>query len=553
MPKSDTGSQTRRKFLQSAGVGVASATALAGCTGNNNDQQTTTASGSTEGNQTEPDTETKSQPSGAQMGGDLQAGTKTDVVKLDPHKAQAFQSRQVFENVYEKLVRLDANLQPQGELAKNWEISDDGTTWTFTLREGVMFHPPVSKEMTSADVVYSMERLKDESSGSLYAKTFEPVTNVTADGDYTVIFEFERPYAPFLYKLKSSYIVPEGADDASEYDIATEPVGTGPFVFAEHRQDAFARIEAFDNYWGTDSDGNQYPYLNSVQFTPNPEASARITNLKSGQLDWISAAPQSQGDSLQNDDSLTFSAKTMSWFDFLTFNTAQTPLDDKKLRQAIAWSIDRESLVQGARFGWGEPTQNPVPSTSTWRDHITVDNARQRNVEKAKSLIEESNYDGSPISITVSQSFSEQVDEAEILQSQLSEAGINIQVQQKEFATVLSDLHETNYQLLILGWLDKVGPDDWFYTIYHSEGTDNYSNYQNEEVDSLLTEGRFTPGGMEQRAQPYDQAMDIVNEDVPYLPLMHNRVVMAWKPYVKNYVHRPDRLALFKDVWMAES
>lgn len=523
----------RRQFLKLTGAAGVSVSALSGCLGDDS-----------------PGTDTT--PATDRYGGTLQAGTKTDVVKVDPHTASAFQSFQVLENVYEKPIRLDPELRPYGELAENYETNDDGTTWTLKLRQGVQFHPPVSREMTADDVVYSLERILDEETGSPNRTDFTPIADWNAEDDYTVTLELDEPYAPLEIKLRNLYVIPEGAGDADDYDISTEPVGTGPFVWSEHEEDSYVLIERFDDYWDTDEDGNQLPYLDGVRFTPNAEASARITNLRTGEFDWISAAPQSQGDQLEDDDDLEFTSKTHGWMDYIAFNTNQSPMDDKNFRQAIAWAIDREAIVQGARFGWAEPTENLIPSTSAWREHIDVDEPREQDVETAQERLDASSYDDETVEILVSQPFVEQVSEAEIIQDMVGEIGIDVEIDRQDFSTMLSRIGESDFQMYILGWLSKVGPDDWFYNVFHSEGPDNNFGYSNTEVDDLGTNARHFSGSRADRGELYDQTLSIVHDELPIIPQLHNKVVMVYDPKVKDFVQRPDRWAIFRDVWMDE-
>lgn len=516
---------------------------LAGCAGGD--------AGDGEGDETESDTATV--PPTNEMGGELTAGTQADVVKLDPHTTTAYSSLQVLENVYESLTRITPELKPEGALAADWSISDDGLTWTFELQEGVMFHPPVSREMTSADVLYSINRILDEETGSPRRSNFTPIQNMEAPDDYTVVFEFDEPFAPFLYKLTTSYVMPEGAEEASEYDIGTEPVGTGPFRFEEHQSQSHTLLEKFEDYWEEDPDGNQLPYLDSVRFEPIPEGSARVTNLKTGELDWIDSAPRSQADGLEGAEGVVFSTLPGTWYDYVGFNYEQTDVTDKPLRQAISYTVDREAIVKGARFGYAQPTQDPVPPESVWKDLINLDEPYKRDLEKAKQLVEESTYDGETLEIMVGQQYKGQVSEAEIVQEQLSKIGLNVEVAPTEWGTMVERLNSGDYQMTIVGWIGFLDPDSIFYQVFHTGTTFNWSGYSNDEVDSLLEEGRRVVGSREERAKPYDDAMDLIGEDNPYTFLHFNDEIMAWKPYLNGFTHFATGTVRFKHTWMDES
>jgi len=536
----------RRRVLQS--TAVAAAAGLAGCSGGEGGSGGGDGGSGDEGDGTDGDDE----PSGSdiQMGGTLIAGMQGGLDGRDPHVVQAASTLRVLENVYQKLVRINEDLEPVGQLAADWSTSEDGLTWTFELREGVMWHPPESRELVAADVVYSFERLLNEDTGSPWRSNFTPITNVSADGDYTVVFEFDQPYAPFLYKLSSGgYILPEDADDA-DYDIADQPVGTGPFVFDENVPQARTEVSAFNDYYETDDSGNSLPYLDGIEFRIVPEGQARLTNLQSGSIDWAVTVPPSQASSLEGSNSITLSNIPGTYYDYLGHNTTRAPLDDVQLRQAISFAINRESIVQGARFGFAEPTQDPIPPSSIWKDLISVEEPYSQDIERATQLAEESDYDGEELTIQVGQQYPQQVTIAEIIQEQLGEAGINATVQPTDFSSMISNLNAGEYDLTIVGWSGFVDPDDMMYLQFHSGETFNQSNYSNDEVDQLLEQGRQAAGNREERAEFYDDAVDIISQESPYTFLEFNEELTAWQNSVMNFTHISTATPYFTEVWL---
>ena len=539
----------RRRVLQS--TAVAAAAGLAGCSGGEGGSGG--GDGGDGGSGDEGDgTDGDDEPSGSdiQMGGTLIAGMQGGLDGRDPHVVQAASTLRVLENVYQKLVRINEDLEPVGQLAADWSTSEDGLTWTFELREGVMWHPPESRELVAADVVYSFERLLNEDTGSPWRSNFTPITNVSADGDYTVVFEFDQPYAPFLYKLSSGgYILPEGADDA-DYDIADQPVGTGPFVFDENVPQARTEVSAFNDYYETDDSGNSLPYLDGIEFRIVPEGQARLTNLQSGSIDWAVTVPPSQASSLEGSNSITLSNIPGTYYDYLGHNTTRAPLDDVQLRQAISFAINRESIVQGARFGFAEPTQDPIPPSSVWKDLISVEEPYSQDIERATQLAEESDYDGEELTIQVGQQYPQQVTIAEIIQEQLGEAGINATVQPTDFSSMISNLNAGEYDLTIVGWSGFVDPDDMMYLQFHSGETFNQSNYSNDEVDQLLEQGRQAAGNREERAEFYDDAVDIISQESPYTFLEFNEELTAWQNSVMNFTHISTATPYFTEVWL---
>lgn len=483
----------------------------------------------------------------ASQGGTLRVAQQSDVGQLDPHRTQDAPTLRILNNVYETLTRIDGDLRPVGRLASEWEVSDDGTEWTFTLQEGVRFHPPEDRPMTASDVKASIERILADETNSPWASNFEPVENIRAEDERTVVFELSEPFAPFLTKLSNGFIVPEGADDA-DYDLSNQAVGTGPFAFEETVAQTRTTLSSFEDYWRTDDDGNQLPYLDELEFRPVPEGQARVTALQTGEVDYLTEVPQAQANSLQNAQGVTFSAIPGTFYDYIGHNTEAEPLDDVKLRQAISWAVDRQAMVQGARFGFAQPTQDPISPASEFADLIEVEEPYSQNQERARQLVEESKYDGEELTIQVGQEFGEQVSEAEIAQAQLSEVGLNVTIQPTEFGTLINNLNEGNFQLTVLGWATLVDPDDLFFLQFHTGETFNQTNYSNEEVDQLLEEGRRATGSIEERAQFYDDAIDIIAREAPYTFLVYNDEIDAWRESLSGVEHVPTGIPFFAEV-----
>jgi peptide/nickel transport system substrate-binding protein len=370
---------------------------------------------------------------------------------------------------------------------------------------------------------------------------------VTAEDDTTVVFELSEPFAPFLVKLATGYVVPQEAAD--DIDLSSQPVGTGPFAFEETVAQTRTSLSAFDGYWETDDAGESLPYLDGVEFRPIPEGQARVTALQTGEVDYLTEVPQAQAASLEDAEGITFSALPGTFYDYIGQNTEAAPLDDVALRQAISSSVDREAIAQGARFGFAQPTQDPISPASAFDPLITVDEPYSQDFEAAQQLVEESTYEGETLTLKVGQEFEEQVSTAEIVQAQLQEAGIDVELQLTEFSTLLSDLNSGEFQLTVLGWATLTDPDDLMFLQFHTGEDFNQTNYSNEEVDRLLEEGRRATGSMEERAEFYDEAIDIIAEEAPYTFLVYNDEIDAWVETLQNPNHIATGVPRFTRTW----
>ncbi|MEF8869828.1 MAG: ABC transporter substrate-binding protein, partial [Haloarculaceae archaeon] len=290
----------RRSILRYAGVG--SAGVLAGCTGGDGGDGGDGGGGDGGGDGGSDTTPSPTQAEGSdtetaspKSGGELVVGFESELTGLDPHKTSSVVSWVVVYNVAEGLVTFEDG-EPVGRLADSWEISDDGLQYTFTLKEGVMFHPPVDREMVAEDVVYSFERMNQEGAmgGDLAA-----MESVEADGDYTVTFTLSEPFAPFFNFLGRVpwVVVPEEAVEEQGGGLGDfqEPVGTGPFQFDEHQPGNFLRMTAFEDY------REDRPYLDAVRVRPVPDADSRVAALRAGDIDLARAVPGRAAESVRGD------------------------------------------------------------------------------------------------------------------------------------------------------------------------------------------------------------------------------------------------------------
>ena len=235
---------------------------------------------------------------GPRYGGTLRAGMQTDPVGLDPHLTTATATRNMMENVYDTLVQVDPNLRIIPGLATSWQASPDGLVWTFTLRGNVKFHN--GRAMTADDVVYSLNRIRDPKTKSPRASDFAIVDSVTATGPLTVAIRLKQPFSPMLAKLalSTNVIVPHEVVE-KDGDLNTEPVGTGPYRFVEYTPQQRMVLVRSGDFWGVDATGRRLPYIDRIEFDFYPDAVARVTALKTGNVDWIEYVPSSEVQNLR--------------------------------------------------------------------------------------------------------------------------------------------------------------------------------------------------------------------------------------------------------------
>ncbi|WP_231750755.1 ABC transporter substrate-binding protein, partial [Mycobacterium sp. NAZ190054] len=262
--------------------------------------------------------------------------------QLDPHKTTAYFSFEVLENVFDTLVEPDENLQMQPALAESWEVSPDQLTWTFRLRPGVTFHD--GTPLTAGDVVFSYRRIIDEQLAN--SDKFSSVRAVEAPDPATVVIRVERPTPNMLTNLggfKGMAIVSRANVESGR--IATHPVGTGPFRFLGQKSGDSISLGANPEYWGG------VPGVSGVTFRFISEPSTALSALQAGEIDWTDSVPPQRVAQLRDDESVELAVTPSNDYWYLALNEAREPWNDVRVRQAIAYAIDRDAIVQATSYG----------------------------------------------------------------------------------------------------------------------------------------------------------------------------------------------------------
>ena len=455
--------------------------------------------------------------------------------QLDPHVTTSYFSFQVLENVYDTLVEPDEQLRMQPALATEWTTSADNLTWTFTLRDGVTFHD--GSPFTSEDVVYSFRRIIDEELSSSWRLT--AVKSVTAPDPRTVVFTLTQPTPHFLTTIgsfKGLAIVSKANVDAGR--IQTRPVGTGPFSVASFTAGDDITLRANPQYWGG------APQVDGAVIRFIPEPSTAMAALRSGEVHWTDAVPPQDVPILAKDSTVHLGRTPSNDYWYVTLNEARKPFDDVRVRQAVAFAIDRDSVAQAAKYGAAQVNQTAIPASSPWYlEHAPY----THDPERARQLLQEAGVGDLSVELMVTSEYPETVTIAQVLADQLSQAGIRMTIRTLDFATWLDEQGQGNWDSLMLGWLGNNDPDDYYYGQHHSKGTNNFQKYSNPEVDRLLDAGRAQMDEAA-RKKTYDQAATIIVDEASYIYLYNPDVLQVWSPNLHGYTTRSDRAVRFRDV-----
>jgi peptide/nickel transport system substrate-binding protein len=472
-------------------------------------------------------------------GGTLTVVLDGEIDTIDPHKSVTIVGSQVWPNIFESLVKQTANLDAvEPLLAESWEQPDD-VTYIFKLRQGVKFHN--GKDFKAEDVKYSFDRVMDEATGASRRPDFLPVKSVDVVDDYTVQFNMNAPYGPFLSKLENLAIMPSNQTT----DPAQDPIGTGPFKFKEWITGQSITLDKNPDYWQPGR-----PYLDGIVYRPIAEPSTRIVELQTGNVDVLNAVPAKDVATLEADANLTVHRNAGVTRDHLGFNM-ESPLfkDNPNLRKAIAWAIDRQTIADTILYGLATPAQVAIP-TSHWAYNQAVDGAYGFDLAKAKEFYDQADPKPTEITVKVSPTYPDQPKMAELMQPALKELGIDLKIEQLEWSTWIDTVVvQGDYDMEIVLISGGSDPDDFFYQWHHTGEVFNLWRYSDPEMDALLEEGRTTVD-QAQRKEIYDKIQQKLIDDVPLAHIIYRDQVMATNAAVQNFPMRLDSVLRFTDTWL---
>ncbi|WP_197379884.1 ABC transporter substrate-binding protein [Mycolicibacterium mengxianglii] len=471
--------------------------------------------------------------------GNLIAAIAGEPDQLDPHKTTAYFSFEVLENIYDTLVEPDENLEMQPALAQSWQVSPDQLTWTFRLRPGVKFHD--GSPLTADDVVFSYRRIIDEELSNV--DKFSAVTDVGAPDPATVVIRLDRPTPNLLTNLggfKGMAVVSRRNVESGQ--IATHPVGTGPFAFAGQKSGDSITLTASTEYWAGP------PRVPGVTFRFISEPSTALSALQAGEVDWTDSVPTQRVSQLEGDESLHLAVTPSNDYWYLALNQARPPWNDVRVRQAIAYGIDREAIVQATSYGTAALNQLAIPEGNPW---FTPYDTYSYDINKAKSLLEEAHAQPRDLDMLVTSEYPETVTAAQIIADNLAPLGITVNIRTVDFATWLDEQNNGNFDMLMLGWLGNIDPDDFYYAQHHSGGTSNAQKFSDPEVDRLLDAGRVETDRAA-RAEDYAKAATRIADGVSYIYLYNPSVIQAWTTALSGYEARRDGAIRFRTAALSE-
>ncbi len=483
-------------------------------------------------------------------------GRGGDSVSLDPAKATDGESFKVTQNIFETLLNFGEQDTTINEgLATKWEPSEDGLTYTFTLREGVKFHD--GTDFNAEAVVKNFERWANgtEDQFPYYASMFggfkadegHVIESVTAEGDTTVVFTLKRPQSPFLKNIAMSpfAIASPTAFEESGDKFGDNPVGTGPFTFVEWKKNDSITIDKNADYWD-----KELPKLDKVIFRAIPDNSARLNALSTNEIDLADGINPTDTKTVTDNAKLQLFERPSMNVGYLGLTNTRPPFDNVKVRQAMNHAIDKQSIIDAFFNGGAEIAKNPMPpSISGYNDDIT---GYEYDPEKAKALLKEAGLeDGFEMELwamPVPRPYMpDGTKVAEVIQKNLADIGIKAKIVSYEWATYLEKTKNGEADAFMLGWTgDNGDADNFLYTLLDKDniGSNNYAYYSNDEVHDILIDAQ-SEVDEDKRNELYAQAQEIIFEEAPWVPLAHSTPLLAGNADLVNFTPHPtgsDRL-----------
>ena len=392
---------------------------------------------------------------------------------LDPHKAVAAGTKEVMFNVFEGLVKPtpDGDLIPA--VASGYTVSPDQTVYTFTLREGVLFHNGDPVEME--DVVYSIERCADDSEGTPLIPALSAISDIQSD-ETTLTITLAQPDSEFLSYLTLA-VLPADYDGQD-----TAPVGTGPFKFVSRAAQDSIVLERFADYWGTPAE------LDKVTFRIIENADSLVMSLQSGAIDLFSHLTTTQAAQLGDDFQIL--EGTMNLVQALYLNNAVEPFSNEKVRQALCYAVDKQQIIDLAFDGYGSPIGSSMyPAFQKYfLDELT--DYYPYDPERAMELLAEAGYpDGFTMTITVPSNYQPHIDTAQVLVEQLKAVGITAEIHLVEWGTWLDETYTNRqFQSTVVGVDASNMTARALLERFVSTAGDNFINYSDSDYDALFAQ-----------------------------------------------------------------
>jgi peptide/nickel transport system substrate-binding protein len=489
--------------------------------------------------------------------GVLVVGQIAEPQSLDPHVVTAANDFRILVNVFEGLVRFaDGTLEIEPALATDWTVSDDGLTYTFTLRDDVTFHD--GTPFNAEAVKFNFDRMLDEEHP--YYDTgpfplsffFADIAETTVVDEYTVEFTLNQPFAPFMSNLAGTTGVIVSPSAVAEHgdNFGRNPVGTGSFKFEEWASNTRVVVSRNDDYWG-DPAG-----LEAVVFRPITDANTRVAEMLSGGIDVMVEVPPDNVSMFEADAAFTVHDAVGPHVWYVMLNMKEGPFTDVRVRQAANYAVNKETLVTDVLQGTADISAGPIPPAFNWAYNEAVD-PYPYDPDMARELLAEAGIDDLSVTFYVTEGGSGMLDPIPMgtaIQADLEAVGFDVTIETYEWNTFLANVNpglEGKADMAEMAWMTS-DPDTLpFLTLrtaaWPEEGGFNSSYYSNTDVDEMLDQARMETD-FDVRADLYKDVQQVVHDDAPWIFVANWKQNAVTTSNVEGFALQPNFSLILHDV-----
>lgn len=466
---------------------------------------------------------------------------------LDPALVDDGESAKVMSNIYEGLLKYNKDsTKVEPSLAKSWEVSPDGRTYTFHLQEGVKFHDGTDFDADAVKFNIDRQLPPQVTKDMAYAPfVYDSVKNVEVVDKYTVKINLKAPSTPFLNNLAmimAAPIVSPKALKDNNNNVNQAPVGTGPYKFVKWDKDQNIVLVRNDEYWGTKAQ------IKNVIFKFIKDNSARVVALNNGEADIIDGIDATVVKQITDAGNKIFQAPGMN-INYMAYNTSRKPFDDKTIREAISQAINVPELVKSLYQGYSDPATSILPTFMEGYDK-SITQVAYDPAAAEKKLKDAGVTSVHMITYTNPRPYNPATGQAlaEAIQGYLAKVGVKATIDAYDWTTYKEKVKAGDYDIAFYGWIgDNGDPDNFMNLLSVDDRSMNVAMYNNPEFKELIAKGLKTPAGAERNAI-YTQLENIAAQDAVWLPISHAQTLAAYRPNVQNFYYHMTGITPFAGV-----
>ncbi|MEH7336235.1 ABC transporter substrate-binding protein [Neobacillus drentensis] len=465
---------------------------------------------------------------GAKKGGNLTFGLAGEPATMDPQIQNGTHGRTIKLAIYRGLLNYNKDGKLENELAKDYTVSEDQKTYTFNLRDAKFQN---GDAVTAEDVKYTFERIIKPDSKATFKTELSIIQSIEVKDEKTISFTLKEPSAPFVHYLALPESVIVSKKWVEEKGENADPMGAGPFKFVSWTKGQDLVVEKFKNYYKPDQ-----PKLDSIKFVFYPDENTRVNALRAGDVDLIETVPWKDADSLAKTPGIKLDSVNGPFMQ-LQFNTKFKPFNDPKVRQAIAYAIDRKSIINTAFSGRGEAIYGMAIPKGYMGYSDKVNKYFKHDVEKAKQLLAEAGYPkGFKARLLSTSQFSFHQQTAVAVQAELKKIGIEVELDLPDWATRINKNTEGDYDFVVAGTAGDITDADWLSNFYNGGDVrlNNSAYFNDPEINQLLIDGRKESDPAKREAN-YQKLIDRAMELSPFVYLSWREQSYGMKSNVEGF------------------